>query len=124
LAVQVDNAAATAIAGALNVQVWGFDNTYSAGAMSFTFYDNSGNLIGAGLVMSNFGSAFLNYFATSLDGSAFQMLVSFPITGNAAEVGSVNVQLTNSAGTSNISQLAFLNDTGTCVLVAKVLTCP
>jgi hypothetical protein len=124
LPVQIDNAAATAIAGALNIQVWGFDNTYSAGAMSFTFFDDSGNAIGAGLVMANFGSAFLNYFTASADGSAFQMLVSFPITGNAAEVGSVNVQLTNSAGTATISQLGFLNDTGTCVLTGTVLTCP
>ena len=125
LPVQIGNAAATtALASALNIQVWGFDNTYSAGTMSFTFYDDSGNAIGAGLVMANFVHAFLNYFATSTDAGSFAMLVTFPITGNAAEVGSVNVQLTNSAGTSTISQLAFLNDTGTCVLVAKVLTCP
>jgi hypothetical protein len=122
--VQIDNAAATAIAGALNIQVWGFDNTYSAGEMQFTFLDDTGKPIGAGPVMADFGSAFLNYFATSTDGSAFAMLVTFPITGNAAEVGSVNVQLTNKAGTTTISQLAFLNDTGTCVLVGNTLTCP
>jgi hypothetical protein len=124
LSVQIENAAATAIAGALNIQVWGFDNTYSTGAMSFSFYDDSGNAIGAGPVPADFSSAFLNYFAKSADGSAFQMLVSFPITGNSAEVGSVNVQLTNSAGTTNITQLGFLNDTGTCVLTANVLSCP
>ncbi len=124
LAVQVENAAATAIAGDLNIQVWGFDNTYSAGEMSFTFLDDTGTPIGAGPVPADFGSAFLNYFATSTDGSAFAMLVSFPITGNAAEVGSVNVQMTNSAGTTTITQLGFLNDTGTCVLVGNTLTCP
>jgi hypothetical protein len=124
LPVQIENAAATAIAGALNIQVWGFDNTYSTGAMSFSFYDDSGNAIGSGPVPADFSSAFLNYFAKSADGSAFQMLVSFPITGNSAEVGSVNVQLTNSAGTASISQLGFLNDTGTCVLTGNVLSCP
>lgn len=124
LPVQVENAAATAIAGALNIQVWGFDNTYSAGAMSFTFYDTTGAQIGSGPILANFGSAFLTYFAAATDGSAFQMLVSFPITGNAAEIGSVNVQLTNTAGTSTISQLEFINDSGTCVLVNKVVSCP
>jgi hypothetical protein len=124
LPVQVENAAATAIAGDLNIQVWGFDNTYSAGEMSFTFLDDTGTPIGAGKVMADFGAAFLNYFTTSTDGSAFAMLVTFPITGNAAEVGSVNVQMTNSAGTTTITQLGFLNDTGTCVLVGNTLTCP
>jgi hypothetical protein len=130
--VGIDNAAATAIAGALNIQVWGFDNTYSAGAMSFTFYDNSaptqqypfGKPIGSGPITADFTSQFRTYFNTSTDGSAFSMLVSFPITGNAAEVGSVNVQMTNSAGTTTISQLVFLNDTGTCVLSGNVLSCP
>jgi hypothetical protein len=124
LPVQIDNAAATAIAGSLSIQVWGFDNTYSTGAMSFTFYDNLGNPIGAGPIPADFTSAFLNYFATSNDGSAFQMLVSFPVTGNAAEVGSVSVQLTNSAGTATITQLMFRNDTGRCVLTGNVLSCP
>ncbi len=132
LPVQIENAAATAIAGALNIQVWGFDNTYSAGAMSFTFYDNSvptqqypfGKPIGSGPVLADFASQFLTYFATSTDAGAFAMLVTFPITGNAADVGSVNVQLTNSAGTATISQLVFLNDTGACVLSGSVLSCP
>jgi hypothetical protein len=120
----VDNAAATAIAGALNVQVWGFDNTYSAGAMSFTFYDNLGKPIGSGPITADFSSPFRSYFTTSADGSAFAMLVSFPVNGNAASVGSVDVQMTNSAGTTTISQLIFRNDTGTCVLIGNVLSCP
>jgi hypothetical protein len=124
LPVQVENAAATAIAGALNIQIWGFDNTYSAGAMSFTFYDNTGAQIGSGAILADFGAAFMTYFAAATEGSAFQMLVSFPITGNSAKVGSVNVQLTNSAGTATISQLVFINDSGTCVLVNNVVSCP
>jgi hypothetical protein len=122
--VLIDNAAATAIAGALNVQVWGFDNTYSAGPMSFTFQDNSGNAIGAGAIAADFSSSFKSYFTGSTDGGAFAMLVSFPITGNAAAVGSVNVKMTNSAGTASITNLVFLNDTGTCVLIGNVLACP
>ncbi len=122
--ISIDNAAATAIAGDLNIQIWGFDNTYSAGPMSFTFYDAAGNSIGSAPVSANFTSNFANYFSTSTDGGSFEILVTFPITGNAAEVGSVNVQMTNSIATTNITGLAFLNDTGTCVLVNNVLTCP
>ncbi len=120
----VENAAATALAGQLNVQVWGFDNTYSAGPMSFTFFDNLGHAIGAGPVTADFSSSFRSYFSASADGGAFAMLVTFPVTGNAAEVGSVNVQMTNAAGVATISNLVFLNDTGTCVLIGNALSCP
>lgn len=122
--ISVDDVAATAIAGALNVQIWGFDNTYSAGPMSFTFLDNQGNPIGAGPVTANFTSNFASYFNTAADGSAFQMLVTFPIAGNSAEVGSVNVTMTNAAGAATITNLVFLNDTGTCVLIGTALSCP
>ena len=120
----VDNAAATALAGQLNIQVWAFDNTYSAGPMSFTFLDNLGNAIGAGPITADFTSNFRSYFSSATDGGAFAMLLTFPITGNAAAVGSVNLQMTNSAGAASITNLVFLNDTGTCVLIGTVLSCP
>jgi hypothetical protein len=40
----VDHAIATSRSGDLDIQVWGYDNTYSAGGMSFTFYDLNGNV--------------------------------------------------------------------------------
>ncbi len=112
LPVQIDNAIAAALAGALDVSISGFDNTYSAGAMSFTFYDNNGVVIGSGPITADFTSQFKLYFTGAADGSAFQMLVAFPVTGNSAKVGSVNVQLTNSAGITTISNLIFINDSG------------
>ena len=123
--ISVDNAAATAIAGELRVQIWGFDNTYSAGPMSFTFFDNSGKAIGAGPISADFSSDFHTYFFTeSVDGGGFAMLVSFPVSGDSAQVGSVDVKMSNSAGATTISNLVFLNDTGTCVLVNNTLSCP
>lgn len=124
--VLVDNAAATALAGALNIQIWGFDNTYTTGPMTFSFFDDSGNKIGAGPINADFTSQFTSYFTTfaSQYGSAFAVLVSFPITGNAAQVGSVTVQINNSAGITTITNLPFLNDSGTCVLTNNVLSCP
>ena len=124
MAISVDKAAATAIAGELRVQVWGFDNTYSAGRMSFRFYDNIGHLIGGGPIDADFTSNFQTYFSASPDAGGFAMLVSFPVSGNSAQVGSVDVQLMNSAGATTITNLVFLNDTGTCVLVNNVLSCP
>ncbi len=122
--ISVDQAAATSIAGALRIQVWGFDNTYSAGPMNFTFFDNTGNPIGSGAVPADFTSSFRGYFSTSTDGGAFAMLVTFPVSGNSAEVGSVNVQMTNASGSTTISNLVFLNDSGTCVLIGNTLSCP
>jgi hypothetical protein len=33
--------------GQLNIEVVGFDNTYSAGPMTFTFFDTTGKPIGS-----------------------------------------------------------------------------
>jgi hypothetical protein len=106
-AIQVDNATATSRAGNLDVQVWGFDNTYSAGAMSFTFYDTAGNMIQPGAVSADFSPQFRTYFNSSQSGSAFQMRVSFPVIGDSTQVGSVDVKLTNSMGTAALQRLTF-----------------
>ena len=118
-------ASAIAVAGALRISLNGFDNTYSAGPMSFTFRDNLGNAIGSGPVSADFTSNFHSYFFTqSADGGMFAMLLTFPVTGNAGEVGSVDIQLTNSAGTTTVARLPFINDTGSCVLAGNALSCP
>jgi hypothetical protein len=103
----IDKAVATAEAGALNVQVSAYDNTYSAGPMSFTFYDLKGNVIQPGAVSADFTSQFYTYFTTAQAGSAFQMLVNFPVTGDSSQVKAVDVTLTNSAGSVTINQLDF-----------------
>ncbi|MBV8842406.1 MAG: choice-of-anchor D domain-containing protein [Bryobacterales bacterium] len=105
--VAVDNAAATSRAGDLDIQVWGFDNTYSAGQMSFTFYDTAGNMIHPGAVSADFTSQFHTYFAAGNGGSAFQMRVSFPVVGDSTQVGAVDVKLTNSAGAATLQRLTF-----------------
>ncbi|SRR5579884_834285 len=124
--VGIDNATATGRIGSLDVQVWGFDNTYSMGAMSFTFYDWAGNVIGAGPVSADFSAQFHAYFSAAPAGSAFQMRVSFPLsTGDPAKaspacqgmppslmpvscfVGSVDVKLSNIAGSATLQKLKF-----------------
>jgi hypothetical protein len=87
----------------LVVTLTGFDNTYSAGALSFTFYGKTGQLLTPTAISvdatSNFHSWF---FGQSNVGGAFSVQASFPVTGDATQVGSVAVTLQNSAGqTSN-----------------------
>jgi hypothetical protein len=93
--------------GALNIEVIGVDNTYTAGVMSFTFFDTTSKTIGSGTVNADFTSAFKTYFTSDQSGGAFLMNVSFPVTGNALDVGSVKVTLTNSAGETQTGSLTF-----------------
>ncbi len=102
---------ATNPTGSLDVTLSGFDNTYSIGAMTFTFYDTSGKTLGAP-IQANFSQPFQLFYQSESPGgvspgSAFLMLVSFPVTGNEAAVGSVVVQLTNTAGSTTIAALDF-----------------
>ena len=122
----VESASAIARSGALDVQVWGFDNTYTAGAMAFTFYDVTGKTIGTGAVSADFTSAFRTYFSSGQSGSAFQMLVTFPVTGDAAEVGAIDLQMTNSMGSIATQHLTTISEIPDCVKVSasKVICTP
>lgn len=105
--VTIDGATFTARPGNLDVSIVGFDNTYSMGAMSFTFYDTSGKAIPPGTIQADFTQSFQQFFAGSTDGSMFQILVSFPISGSMLTLGSAGASLLNSAGTATINNLAL-----------------
>jgi hypothetical protein len=91
-----DNAIASRRTGILDVQITGFDNTYTAGSMAFSFYDRNGQALAAGPVSADFISAFRDYFSKSQAGSVFKAAISFPVTGDATQVGSVDVTFSNS----------------------------
>ena len=93
-------------AGFLDIAITGADNTYSAGAMSFSFFDASGNAIDSP-VSTDFTSTFKSYYSGASAGSAFQVVVSFPVVGSVANIGSVKVALTNAAGVVNTGSLTF-----------------
>jgi hypothetical protein len=84
----------------------GYDNTYSAGKLSFTFYDTNGHLISPSPVTVNAASDFHQYFFGTNDvGGVFSMQARFPVlNGDAAQVGSVGVTLTNSVGSTTLTQ--------------------
>jgi hypothetical protein len=92
--------------GYLDITIVGADNTYSVGAMSFAFFDTSGNAIG-NAASTDFTSTFKTYYGGQTAGSAFQALVSFPVTGSVASIGSVAVTLTNAAGAASTGSLTF-----------------
>jgi hypothetical protein len=98
--------ASNQVMGQLNIEVVGFDNTYSAGPMTFTFFDTTGKPIGSP-VSVDFTAQFQGFFTGQLSGSSFLLGVSFPVVGNQALVGTVQVTLTNAAGQAQTGTLTF-----------------
>ncbi len=94
-------------AAGLDVHLIGFDNTYTAGTMQFTFQDQSGNVVGNGPMQFNFGAKFSEYYAQGTAGGAFDLLLRFPVSGDIGQVRSVAVELTNSAGSTQTGTLDF-----------------
>jgi ASPM-SPD-2-Hydin domain-containing protein len=92
--ISLDSAVATRRTGDLDIQLTGWDNTYSAGAMMFTFWDTSGHAFPP--IHTDFTQDFRTFFTKAQAGSAFQVRVSFPVTGDPSGISSVDVQLSNS----------------------------
>ncbi len=88
----------------LVVTVNGYDNTYSAGQLSFAFYDTGGNLIQPA-IQYNAASQFHQYFFTNnAYGGSFAMQATFPDTGDVTKVGSVAVTVANTVGQTTTTQ--------------------
>ena len=103
--VQIVSATAVRQTPNLVVTVNGFDNTYSTGQMSFIFYDTSGKVLTPNGIAVDSRSNFHQYFFTNNQaGGAFAMQASFPVTGDAAQVGSVAVTMNNSAGQTSTTR--------------------
>lgn len=83
----------------------GFDNTYSAGQFGFTFYSTTGQVLTPTALTVNATTAFHTWFFTQSNvGGAFSVQATFPVTGDATQVGSVAVTLQNSVGTASTTQ--------------------
>jgi hypothetical protein len=91
--------------GTLEVDLTGFDNTRSAGALSFTFFDASGNPI-APAVLANGSSSFAQYFQNSAGGT-FELKAVFPVVGDTSTVASFQAVVTNSAGNTTTARTNF-----------------
>jgi hypothetical protein len=89
----------------LIVSLTGYDNTYSAGQLSFIFFDTNGKQINSTPLTTDATSLFHNYFFTqSTAGGSFSMQASFPVVGDVTQIGSVKVTISNSSGPSTVTQ--------------------
>ncbi len=104
--IQIIQSSATSRANDLDVVVTAFDNTYTAGPMSFTFFDRNGQPMGAPIA-ADFSSSFRAFYQGQSGGSLFLMRVSFPVTGDASLIGSVQATLNNAAGPARTGSLSF-----------------
>jgi hypothetical protein len=105
-----DTFSAVRLYGSLNVSFGGFDNTYSASQVAFTFYDLNNLPLPQGTITVDSASAFQQYFSATQAGGMFQVLAEFPVTaGSSTLIGSVTAQITNSQGVSTAQQIPFGN---------------
>lgn len=106
-AVGLTSVQATRQAGSITAEVTGFDNTRSAGRISFTFYDAAGIAITPGTISVDSSAAFANYFRSAGLGGAFSLTAVFPVTGNISQIAALDLEMPNSAGTARSARIVF-----------------
>jgi hypothetical protein len=106
-AVDIHTATCVRLMNQLDVSLTGFDNTYSASQLAFTFFDKSGATMQPGVIRVDATSDFRLYFNSTKTGGAFNLLATFPVSGNTALVTGAEVQVTNSAGVVKTQRINF-----------------
>jgi hypothetical protein len=104
--VVVDRVVAARLLDQIEVKVTGFDNTYSAGAMVFRFYDAAGQAMTTA-IPADFTTQFREFFTAQAGGSVFQMTVRFPVSGDSSPIRAVEAELINSAGTQRVARVSL-----------------
>jgi hypothetical protein len=92
-------------AGAVEVDLMGFDNTRSAGALAFTFFDAGGNTL-APAIDADGSASFASYFENATDGT-FALKAVFPVLGDTSQIAAFQATVTNSAGTQTTAKTNF-----------------
>jgi hypothetical protein len=90
--------------GSLTVTVTGYSPTRDMVSGNFTFSPASGSTLAQSEVTVQLGSAFTTWYQNTASyayGTEFLLTMPFTVSGNAADVISVSVTLTNSFGTSS-----------------------
>jgi len=105
----LDAFTAVRLLGSLNISFSGYDNTYSASQLAFTFYDLKGLALPQGVINVDVASTFQQYFSTTQVGGSFALLATFPVTGNSSLIGSVTAEITNSQGATTEQQFPIGN---------------
>jgi len=102
-----DSSQAQRTSAGLDLRLAAFDNTRSTSSMTFTFFDQSGVSLPPGAITVDASAALGQFFASSDLGGVFSLHAFFPVNGNPAQVGAVEVKMTNSAGTAQTARLPF-----------------
>ena len=76
--INLDSVTAVSLFGSINVAFSGFDNTYTASQLAFTFYDITGKELPQGAIDVDATSAFQQYFSTTQAGGTSKCWRSFP----------------------------------------------
>jgi hypothetical protein len=105
--VKVDKATAARRAGGIDVQLAGFDNTRSVSDMSFTFYSPAGQPLFGMPIRVPVTRDFDRWWLESKLGGIFGFKASFPVSGDLSQIGSVDVEIVNSLGTSRTQRITF-----------------
>jgi hypothetical protein len=80
----------------IELDLTGFDNTRTAGSVTYTFFDAAGNAISPGAITIDNTADFARYFQGSDLGGAFELRATFPVTGDASRIAAFEVQIANS----------------------------
>jgi hypothetical protein len=105
--IRIDKASGTRRAGSLEVQISGFDNTRTVSNMDFTFYSTQGQPLPGMPIRVPVARDFERWWQESKLGGIVGFRASFPVTGDATQIGSVEVEIINSVGTSSTQRLSF-----------------
>ncbi len=103
--VGISSGKATRVGSTLEVEIAGFDNTRTASRLAFTFYDRNGAAIAPGAVRADATTDFRRYFEGTDLGGLFAMRARFPVTGDAAAIDAVEIEIVNGAGAARSARL-------------------
>ncbi len=96
---------ATRTASSLEVRVSGLDNTRTAGAIVYTFFDAAG--LPLATIATDNSADFKTFFAASDAGGAFALRAVFPVTGDASKITAFEAELKNAAGSASTGRVKF-----------------
>jgi hypothetical protein len=104
--VRITAAQASRAGNSLEVNMVGLDNVRTAAQVSYTFFNAGGAQLGQPIRVDA-GESLRSYFGTSAAGGAFALRAVFPVTGDASQIGAVEIEIANSAGTARSERVRF-----------------
>lgn len=106
-AAMIDRGTAARSGSTIDVRVSGYDNTRTVSEVAFTFYTKTGQALSGMPIRVAVARDFASWWTSSTLGGMYSLKASFPVTGDAAQVTAVEVQLTNTSGTTKTERLSF-----------------